>query len=53
LGIFLCKDAQFFVHCETIIRGCYLKGLNLLKPSVHIDIHPTILYVSDMFNISK
>jgi len=33
--------------------GCCLKGLSLLKYSVHIDIHPTILYVFDMFNISE
>ena len=52
LHIFQCMDAQNPVQLESIIGDCYIKGLNLLIHSVHIDIHPIILYVFDMFIIS-
>jgi len=45
-------DAHNPVQSKVIIGACYLKGLNLLKHSVYIDIYFMILYFINQNNAS-
>ena len=50
LHIFLCIHAHNPVQSEPSMNFI---SFGAVEPSVYIDIHPIILYVFDIFNISR